>query len=175
MSGRPEGRTAPGADAGENSRCAIHSTGCAHRGAPEWSLREPGNPRLRIVAELGFRYDSSLAPCVGSGRRSNPRKATRLQWADGLTIDEAPPLTFGGSLQPPLWTFDRPRFRGGWQLDPGSRVAVAEGLRGWPGSIVLVSHDAQFVRDLEPDRVLLMPEGTLDHWGDDYLELVELA
>jgi ATPase subunit of ABC transporter with duplicated ATPase domains len=60
-------------------------------------------------------------------------------------------------------------------LDPGSRVAVAEGLRGWPGSIVLVSHDAPFVRDLQPDRVLLMPEGTLDHWGDDYLELVELA
>jgi ATPase subunit of ABC transporter with duplicated ATPase domains len=60
-------------------------------------------------------------------------------------------------------------------LDPGSREAVAEGLRGWPGSIVLVSHDAQFVRDLEPDKVLLMPEGTLDHWTDDYLELVELA
>jgi ATPase subunit of ABC transporter with duplicated ATPase domains len=60
-------------------------------------------------------------------------------------------------------------------LDPGSREAVAEGLRGWPGSIILVSHDAQFVRDLEPDRVLLMPEGTLDHWADDYLELVELA
>jgi ATPase subunit of ABC transporter with duplicated ATPase domains len=60
-------------------------------------------------------------------------------------------------------------------LDPGSREAVAEGLRGWPGSIILVSHDAAFVRDLEPDRVLLMPEGTLDHWADDYLELVELA
>ena len=60
-------------------------------------------------------------------------------------------------------------------LDPGSREAVAEGLRGWPGSIVLVSHDAQFVRDLEPNRVLLMPEGTLDHWTDGYLELVELA
>ncbi|MET0902738.1 MAG: ABC-F family ATP-binding cassette domain-containing protein [Acidimicrobiales bacterium] len=60
-------------------------------------------------------------------------------------------------------------------LDPGSREAVAEGLRGWPGSIVLVSHDAPFVRDLQPDRVLLMPEGTLDHWADDYLDLVELA
>ena len=60
-------------------------------------------------------------------------------------------------------------------LDPGSREAVAHGLNGWPGSIVLVSHDAAFVRDLEPDRVLLMPEGTLDHWADDYLELVELA
>ena len=44
-------------------------------------------------------------------------------------------------------------------LDPGSRVAVAEGLRGWPGSIVLVSHDAPFVRDLQPDRVLLDARG----------------
>jgi ATPase subunit of ABC transporter with duplicated ATPase domains len=60
-------------------------------------------------------------------------------------------------------------------LDPASRVAVAEGLKGWPGSIVLVSHDAQFVRDLEPGKVLLMPEGTLDYWTDDYLDLVELA
>ncbi|MDP1820392.1 MAG: ABC-F family ATP-binding cassette domain-containing protein [Acidimicrobiales bacterium] len=60
-------------------------------------------------------------------------------------------------------------------LDPGSREAVAEGLRDWPGSIVLVSHDAPFVRDLAPNKVLLMPEGRLDHWSDSYLELVELA
>jgi ATPase subunit of ABC transporter with duplicated ATPase domains len=60
-------------------------------------------------------------------------------------------------------------------LDPGSREAVAEGLRDWPGSIVLVSHDAPFVRDLAPDKVLLMPEGTLDLWSDDYLDLVALA
>ena len=52
---------------------------------------------------------------------------------------------------------------------------MAEGLRDWPGSIVLVSHDAPFVRDLKPGKVLLMPEGTLDHWSDDYLDLVELA
>jgi hypothetical protein len=38
-----------------------------------------------------------------------------------------------------------------------------------------VSHDTAFVRDLEPDRVLLMPEGVVDHWGDGYLDLVELA
>ena len=44
-------------------------------------------------------------------------------------------------------------------LDPGSREAVAEGLRGWPGSIVLVSHDAEFVRDLEPNKVLLDARG----------------
>jgi ATPase subunit of ABC transporter with duplicated ATPase domains len=60
-------------------------------------------------------------------------------------------------------------------LDPGSRVAVAEGLRDWPGSIVLVSHDADFVRDLRPNKVLMMPEGQLDHWSNAYLDLVELA
>ncbi|MDP1804924.1 MAG: ATP-binding cassette domain-containing protein, partial [Acidimicrobiales bacterium] len=60
-------------------------------------------------------------------------------------------------------------------LDPGSREAVADGLRGWPGSIVLVSHDAPFVRDLSPNKVLMLPEGTLDLWSDDYLELVEMA
>jgi ATPase subunit of ABC transporter with duplicated ATPase domains len=60
-------------------------------------------------------------------------------------------------------------------LDPGSREAVAAGLRGWEGTIVLVSHDADFVRALAPDKVLMMPDGTLDHWDDGYLDLVELA
>ena len=32
-----------------------------------------------------------------------------------------------------------------------------------------------FVRDLAPDRALLMPEGTLDFWSDELLELVDLA
>jgi len=60
-------------------------------------------------------------------------------------------------------------------LDPPSREAVAEALRGWPGAMVIVSHDAGFVRALSPDRVLLMPDGERDLWDDGYLELVELA
>ncbi len=60
-------------------------------------------------------------------------------------------------------------------LDPGSREAMAAALRDWPGTIILVSHDAPFVRDLDPDRVLLMPEGQVDHWRTDLLDLVELA
>lgn len=73
--------------------------------APEWSLREPGNPRLRAVAELGFLYDSSLAPCIGSGRPTNPRFASRLHWSDGANLVELPPLTFAGRLRLPA---------GGW-------------------------------------------------------------
>jgi ATPase subunit of ABC transporter with duplicated ATPase domains len=60
-------------------------------------------------------------------------------------------------------------------LDPPSREAVANALSAWPGSMVLVSHDPEFVRELEPDRVLLMPEGLLDYWSDDLLDLVSLA
>jgi ATPase subunit of ABC transporter with duplicated ATPase domains len=60
-------------------------------------------------------------------------------------------------------------------LDPPSRRAIGTALRGWTGAMVLVSHDTEFVAELAPDRVLLMPDGTLDYWSDDLLELVALA
>jgi ATPase subunit of ABC transporter with duplicated ATPase domains len=60
-------------------------------------------------------------------------------------------------------------------LDPPSRTAIAEALRDWPGAMVIVSHDAEFVGALAPERILMMPEGTLDHWSDDLLDLVALA
>jgi ATPase subunit of ABC transporter with duplicated ATPase domains len=60
-------------------------------------------------------------------------------------------------------------------LDPPSREAVAAALANWAGTMIIVSHDAGFVRDLAPDRALLMPDGDLDYWSDDMLDLVELA
>jgi ATPase subunit of ABC transporter with duplicated ATPase domains len=60
-------------------------------------------------------------------------------------------------------------------LDPPSRDAIGAALSAWPGTIVLVSHDEQFVRELQPHRVLMMPDGSVDHWRDDLLELVALA
>ncbi len=60
-------------------------------------------------------------------------------------------------------------------LDPPSREAVAAALAGWPGSMVVVSHDAQFVERLAPQRVLLMPDGDVDYWHEDLAELVALA
>ena len=60
-------------------------------------------------------------------------------------------------------------------LDPPSRTAIGSALREWKGAMVLVSHDTEFVEELAPNRVLLMPEGTLDYWSDDYMDLVALA
>ncbi|MFM8944524.1 MAG: ABC-F family ATP-binding cassette domain-containing protein [Actinomycetota bacterium] len=60
-------------------------------------------------------------------------------------------------------------------LDPPSRTAIAEALAAWPGSMVIVSHDVEFVAALAPDRVLAMPEGDLLYWEDGFLDLVALA
>ena len=60
-------------------------------------------------------------------------------------------------------------------LDPPSREAIGRALADWPGTMILVSHDVGFVTELAPDRVLLMPDGTEDHWSDDLLDLVAMA
>ena len=60
-------------------------------------------------------------------------------------------------------------------LDPPSRQAVADALTGWKGSIVFVSHDPEFVEQLAPTKVLLMPDGEVDYFSEDWLDLVTLA
>ena len=60
-------------------------------------------------------------------------------------------------------------------LDPASRESTGKALAAWPGTMIVVSHDVEFVKALDPDRALLMPDGLLDYFDDDMLELVELA
>jgi ATPase subunit of ABC transporter with duplicated ATPase domains len=60
-------------------------------------------------------------------------------------------------------------------LDPASREKVLDALRHYEGAVVLVTHDPGAVEALEPERVILLPDGTEDHWSADYLELVQLA
>jgi len=116
--------------------------------APEWSLRSLSSPRLPLVAECGFLYDSSLAPCAFSGRPGNPRYASRLQWEDGnlrelrdlrdlrepREILEFPPLTFGGPLRLPAgsWT--------GRLASPARLVAAVDDHHDAGGLPVAVVH-----------------------------------
>jgi len=60
-------------------------------------------------------------------------------------------------------------------LDPSSRQSVADSLSNWEGAIVLVSHDAEFVEQLAPTKILLMPDGQEDYFNESWLELVTLA
>ena len=60
-------------------------------------------------------------------------------------------------------------------LDPASRAEVLAALAGYEGAVVLVTHDEGAVDALEPERLILLPDGVEDLWNDSYADLVALA
>ena len=60
-------------------------------------------------------------------------------------------------------------------LDPASRREVLEAIRTYAGAVVLVTHDEGAVEALQPDRVLLLPDGDEDLWSPEYADLISLA
>jgi ATPase subunit of ABC transporter with duplicated ATPase domains len=60
-------------------------------------------------------------------------------------------------------------------LDPASRDEILGALSHYKGAVVLVSHDPGAVEALNPERVLIMPDGVEDHWSAEYQELIELS
>lgn len=60
-------------------------------------------------------------------------------------------------------------------LDPASREQVLDALRSYLGAVVLVTHDPGAAEALNPQRVVLLPDGTEDYWSDEYRDLIELA
>ncbi|MDF2585600.1 MAG: transporter [Mycobacterium sp.] len=60
-------------------------------------------------------------------------------------------------------------------LDPASREQVLDALRSYQGAVVLVTHDPGAAEALDPQRVVLLPDGTEDFWSTEYRDLIELA
>ena len=60
-------------------------------------------------------------------------------------------------------------------LDPASREEILDALSNYSGAVVLVSHDEGAVEALNPERVLILPDGTEDFWNKDYADLISLA
>jgi ATP-binding cassette subfamily F protein 3 len=60
-------------------------------------------------------------------------------------------------------------------LDPVSRQQVLDALRTFAGAIVLVTHDEGAVDALEPEKVILLPDGIEDAWSAELTDLVALA
>jgi ATPase subunit of ABC transporter with duplicated ATPase domains len=60
-------------------------------------------------------------------------------------------------------------------LDPASREEILRALRSYTGAVVLVTHDEEAVQALNPERLILLPDGVEDLWGPEYADLVALA
>jgi ATPase subunit of ABC transporter with duplicated ATPase domains len=60
-------------------------------------------------------------------------------------------------------------------LDPQAKEALLIAVRQYEGTLILVSHDTDFVGALQPDRVILMPEGDHAYFDESMLDLVALA
>ncbi|KEG39206.1 ABC-F family ATP-binding cassette domain-containing protein [Streptomyces griseorubens] len=60
-------------------------------------------------------------------------------------------------------------------LDPASREEILSALRTYQGAVLLVTHDEGAVKALQPERIILLPDGVEDMWNDTYADLVALA
>lgn len=60
-------------------------------------------------------------------------------------------------------------------LDPASREEILRALALFTGAVVLVSHDVGAVEALNPERVLILPDGVEDHWNEGYADLISLS
>jgi len=120
----------------------------------------PQAPPVRIRAQLArllFRgADADVPAAVLSG-------GERLRAALAMLLLAEP--------APKLLLLDEPTNN----LDPVSRDQVLSALRSYSGAIVLVTHDEGAVEALQPDRVILLPDGVEDAWSDEFSDLVALA
>ncbi len=57
-------------------------------------------------------------------------------------------------------------------LDVTSQRVILEALKQYKGAMIVVSHTEAFISELEPSRVLLLPENKIDFWHKDYLKRV---
>ncbi|GAA3728533.1 ABC-F family ATP-binding cassette domain-containing protein [Salinactinospora qingdaonensis] len=60
-------------------------------------------------------------------------------------------------------------------LDPASREEILAALRNYKGAIVLVTHDEGAVEALQPERVIMLPDGVEDIWNAEFADLIALA
>ncbi len=57
-------------------------------------------------------------------------------------------------------------------LDVMSQRVILEALKAYEGTMIIVSHTEEFIAELEPDKVFLMPEASMEFWSEKYSDKV---
>lgn len=58
-------------------------------------------------------------------------------------------------------------------LDVLSQRIILEALKEYKGTMILVSHTPEFVKDLHPTRAMMFPGGKVSYWDDELLGVVD--
>jgi ATPase subunit of ABC transporter with duplicated ATPase domains len=53
-------------------------------------------------------------------------------------------------------------------LDVLSQRVILDALKSYEGTMIIVSHTEEFIRELAPDKVFLLPEAKMDYFRDEY-------
>lgn len=57
-------------------------------------------------------------------------------------------------------------------LDIVSQKVILEAIKDYKGAMLIVSHTEEFITELEPNRVVIMPEGQVRHWSPELVEKI---
>ncbi len=57
-------------------------------------------------------------------------------------------------------------------LDMLSQNIILQVLKDYKGAVLIVSHTEEFIKELKPNRALILPENYFDYWSEDLLEKV---
>ncbi len=60
-------------------------------------------------------------------------------------------------------------------LDVISQRVILEALKSYKGSMLVVSHTEEFIKELEPNRVLFLPQNKIEHWIPEFVEQVSVV
>ena len=123
-------------------------------GDPKGLQKLPNNPAVPLTAYMGLFGMIGMTAYFGLLDIGQPKEG------DTLVVSAANVLLL-----------DEPTNN----LDPASRAEVLSAIQRYAGAIVLVTHDGGAVQALQPDRVIVLPDGVEDLWSEDYAELVALA
>jgi ATPase subunit of ABC transporter with duplicated ATPase domains len=58
-------------------------------------------------------------------------------------------------------------------LDVLSQRIILESLKQYEGTMIIVSHESEFLKELKPDKAYLFPEEKMVFWDDELLQKAE--
>ncbi len=57
-------------------------------------------------------------------------------------------------------------------LDVLSQRVILDALKSYEGTMIIVSHTEEFIREIAPDKVFTLPAAKMDFWRDEYVSYV---